>query len=132
MSQRWSGEHWRFLALTLIPAAVIAIGRIHGLPTVGFLSHHVSLAPTPRGLQHTVTDILLVPIGALIVVVFRLTLGVSLLGPFRSILLAFAFLASGIVLGLAFLAGTIVILVIARPMVKALRLPYFGRVSVMI
>ena len=130
--QRWSGEHWRFLALMLIPATLIALGRIKGLPTAGFFAHHASLGATPRGLQHTVTDILFVPIGALIVVIFRLTLGVSLLGPFRSILLAFAFLTTGIALGLAFLTGTILILVLVRPMIKALRLPYFGRVSVMI
>jgi hypothetical protein len=131
-TRRWSGERWRFLALMLIPAVLIALGRTEGLPTAAFLAHHASLTATPRGLQHTVTDILFVPIGALIVVIFRLTLGVSLLGPFRSILLAFAFLTTGIALGLAFLTGTILILVLARPMIKALRLPYFGRVSVMI
>jgi hypothetical protein len=131
-TQRWTGEHWRFLAVTLVPAAAIALARSHGLPTAGFMARHASLTTTPLALHHTVTDILLVPIGALVVVIFRLTLGVRLLGPFRSILLAFAFLTTGVGLGLAFLAGTILILVLARPMITALRLPYFGRVSVMI
>jgi hypothetical protein len=116
----------------LIPASLIALGRIHGLPTADFLDRHLALTDTPRALQHTVQDVLLVPLGALVVVFFRLTLGIRLLGPFRSILLAFAFLVTGITLGLLFLAITILILVLARPAVKALRLPYFGRVSVMI
>ena len=116
----------------LIPALAIALARWHALPTSSFLAQHASLAATPRGLQHTVKDILFVPIGALVVVIFRLTLGIRVLGPFRSILLAFAFLTTGITLGLIFLTITVLILVLARPAISALRLPYFGRVSVMI
>lgn len=131
-ARSWSAERWRFLGLMLIPASLIALGRVHGLPTADFLDRHLALTDTPRALQHTVQDVLLVPLGALVVVFFRLTLGVRLLGPFRSILLAFAFLITGISLGLLFLATTILALVLARPAVKALHLPYFGRVSVMI
>jgi hypothetical protein len=131
-TERWTAEHWRFTAVTLVTAAAIALARLPGLPTSGVMARHASLLTTPAGLHHTLTNILLVPIGALVVVIFRLTLGVRLLGPFRSILLAFAFLTTGIGLGLAFLAATILILVVARPMIKALSLPYFGRVSVMI
>jgi len=130
--QRWTTAHWSFVALTLVPALSIALARWHPLPTSSFLAQHVSLTDAPRGLQHTLNDILFVPIGALIVVVFRLTLGIRVLGPFRSILLAFAFLTTGIAVGLIFLAVTVVILVLARPTIRALRLPYFGRVSVMI
>jgi 7 transmembrane helices usually fused to an inactive transglutaminase len=129
---RWGSEHWQFLALTVLPALLIAVGRVHGLPTAAFLARYLSLMNSPRALQHTLGDILLVPIGALTVVVFRLTLGIHVLGPFRSILLAFAFLTTGVALGLGFLAATVLILVLARPAVKKLRLPYFGRVSVMI
>jgi hypothetical protein len=116
----------------LIPAGLIALGRIDGLPTADFLAKHLALTGTPRGLQRAVQDILLVPLGALVVVIFRLTLGIRVLGPFRSILLAFAFLITGIGLGVVFLATTVLILVAARPAIKALNLPYFGRVSVMI
>jgi hypothetical protein len=129
---RWGREHWCFLALTLIPAAAIALARIPGLPSAAFLDRHLSLVATPPGLQRTVGDILFVPIGALVVVIVRLTLGVRMLGPFRSILLAFAFLATGIALGLTFFTITVLILVLARPGLRVLRLPYFGRVSVMI
>jgi hypothetical protein len=130
--RRWTSDHWRFLALLLVPALVIALARRHGLPTSGVLARHASLLTAPRPLQHTLMDILLVPIGALVVVVFRLTLGIHVLGPFRSILLAFAFLTTGITVGLIFLGVTVVILVLARPAIRALKLPYFGRVSVMI
>jgi len=129
---RWTAEHWRFLALTVLPALVIAVCRWRVLPTSTFLSRHASLATTPAALHHTVANLLLVPIGALVVVVFRLTLGIRVLGPFRSILLALAFVVTGIWLGLAFFAATVAILVGVRPVVKSLRLPYFGRVSVML
>src|SRR5512142_254548 len=107
MPERWTAAHWRFVALMLLPAALIAVARYHALPTSSFLAQHASLTDAPRGLQHTLNDILFVPIGALIVVVFRLTLGIRVLGPFRSILLAFAFLTTGITVGLIFLAATV-------------------------
>lgn len=129
---RWNAEHWRFLAITLLPALVITVARLHALPTSAFLADHLSLATTPRSLHRTVTDVLFVPIGALVVVFFRLTLGIRVLGPFRSILLAFAFLVTGITLGLVFLTATVAILVVTRPLIRSLRLPYFGRVSLML
>jgi len=129
---RWGREHWALTLLMLIPAAAIALARWRGLPSANFLAHQLSLAATPGPLQHTVKDILFVPIGALIVVIFRLSLGIRVLGPFRSILLAFAFLTTGVTVGIVFLTLTILILLLARPAIQALRLPYFGRVSVMI
>lgn len=131
-AQRWTADHWRFLALALGPALLLAVARWHALPTSGFLASHLSLLSTPPGLRRTVSDILLVPIGALVVVLFRTTLGVRVLGPFRSVLLAFAFLVTGIGLGLLFLAATVAIIVLARPVIKSLRLPYYGRVSLML
>jgi hypothetical protein len=129
---RWTADHWRFLAATLAPAALLTLARIPALPTSAYLAKHLTLLTVPLSLQHTLTHILLVPLGALLVVFARLTLGIHVLGPFRSILLTFAFVATGLVLGLVFLATTILILVLARPVVSSLRLPYFGRVSVMI
>jgi hypothetical protein len=120
------------LAATLAPAALLTVGRIPALPTSAYLAKHLTLSTVPLSLQHTLTHILLVPLGALLVVFTRLTLGIQILGPFRSILLTFAFVATGLVLGLVFLAVTVLILVLARPVVSSLRLPYFGRVSVMI
>lgn len=119
-------------ACALGPPVLLIAVKASGTPLGAFLRHHDTLTNLPSGLRHTVADILLVPLGALIVVVFRLTLGLRLLGPFRSILLAFAFLVTGVWIGLAFFAATIAVLVAARPLVRSLRLPYFGRVSVML
>jgi hypothetical protein len=126
----------RDLALVLglwvgAPLLLIALKQT-GLPVGSFLRRHDSLAGLPRGLHGVVANILLVPLGALVVVSFRLTLGLRVLGPFRSILLAFAFLSTGIVVGLSFFSATVAILIFSRPFVRALRLPYFGRVSVML
>jgi hypothetical protein len=131
-ASRWTADHWRFLAATLAPPALLTLGRLPSLPTSAYLAKHLTLATLPLSLQHTLTHILLVPLGALLVVVARLTLGIHVLGPFRSILLAFAFVATGLVLGVVFLVATVLVLVLGRPVVGSLRLPYFGRVSVMI
>jgi hypothetical protein len=123
------------IALVLLwvaaPLALVVVKQT-GLPVAAFLRRHDSLTSLPAGLHQLAGNILLVPLGALIVVGFRLTLGLRVLGPFRSILLAFAFLSTGIVVGLVFFAATVAILVLARPVVRKLRLPYFGRVSVML
>jgi hypothetical protein len=74
--------------------------------------------------------VLFVPLGAVLVVFCRLTLGIRILGPFRSILIAVAFQITGIVLGLIFLTIVIAVIVVVRPLLKAIRLPYYARVSV--
>jgi 7 transmembrane helices usually fused to an inactive transglutaminase len=122
----------RFLAVTLGVPLLLTIGKWPGVPTAPYLTEHVSLVPAPPELRHTLDDVLLVPLGALVVVVARLTLGLRVLGPFRSILLAFGFVVTGIATGLVFFAVTVAALLVLRPMVRALRLPYFGRVSVML
>lgn len=121
-----------FVAVMLgIPALLIA-GKAPGAPTAAFLTQHVSLVDAPAELRHALGDVLLVPLGALVVVTSRLTLGLRVLGPFRSILLAFGFLVTGVVTGMLFFAATVGVLLAIRPLVGALRLPYFGRVSVML
>jgi hypothetical protein len=108
------------------------LARMPGLPTAEFLSENVSLTSVPEALQHRLVHVLFVPLGAMLVVFTRLTLGLRVLGPFRSILLALAFQVTGIWLGLAFLAATIAIVVSIRPLVRSLALPYFGRITVML
>lgn len=114
-----------------LPVVLVALKQT-GLPLGAFLRRHDSLISLPSGVHQVVGNVLLVPLGALIIVFFRLTLGLRVLGPFRSILLAFAFLSTGILVGLVFFAATVGILVVTRPVVRDLRLPYFGRVSVML
>lgn len=123
---------WVVVAGLLLVPALLMFGKSAGMPTAEMLRHHVSLDNLTPALRGKVTDILFVPVGALVVVVFRLTLGLRVLGPFRSVLLAFALLATGAAVGVAFLAVTVGVLLLCRPLIKALRLPYFGRISIML
>lgn len=117
--------------LILLPCLLLA-GKVHGAPTAEFLTRHATLSDLPRPLESALGDLVFVPLGALVVVLFRLTLGLRVLGPFRSILLAFAFVATGVVTGLVFLAGAVTALVVIRPLIAGLRLPYYARISVML
>jgi hypothetical protein len=91
-----------------------------------------SLTGVPVELHDRLRYILFVPLGAIFVVITRLTLGIRVLGPFRSILLAIAFQITGILPGLIFLMMVIAIIAAIRPFLKAIKLPYFGRVSVIL
>jgi hypothetical protein len=124
-------QRWLLAAFVLLPLLLMA-GKLPGLPTSDFLMSNCSLLHLPARMQARVNHILFVPLGAVLVVFCRLTLGIRVLGPFRSILLAFAFQSTGIVPGLAFLAATVGIIVAIGPPVRALRLPYFGRISAML
>src|SRR5262245_65326800 len=111
---------------------MLIVGKWSALPTSDILRQHVSLIDVSPGSRRTVENIMLVPIGALAVVFVRLTLGIRVLGPFRSFLLAFAFITTGILIGVACFVATIAVLALVRPHVKSLKLPYFGRSSVMV
>jgi hypothetical protein len=114
-----------------LPAAML-VARTPGLPTAELLNENVSLVGVPDALRLRLVHVLFVPLGAMLVVFTRLTLGLRVLGPFRSILLALAFQVTGVWLGLAFLGATIAIVMSVRPLVRSLALPYFGRITVML
>lgn len=89
------------------------------------LSLH-NVAPMDRD---RILYVLFVPVGAVLIAVMRLTLGVRVIG-FRAILIAVGFQHSGIVNTLL-LMGVVVLLVIAiRPALVRMRLPYYARVAV--
>lgn len=117
-----------FFALPLL----IIIGKWSVLPTCSLFERLFSLAEMPHKMNSRIAYILFVPFGATLVVFFRLVLGIRLLGPFRSILIAIAFQITGILPGLVFLAMVVGVVVLIRPQTKAIRLPYFARVSVIL
>lgn len=119
---------WVVLLLFLVPLASIAVKWL-SLPGADFLARTISLANLATGAESRVGYVLFVPLGAVLVVFFRVTLGIRLLGPFRSILLAIAFQVTGIPLGLFFLGLVVTVIVAIRPLMKSIRLPYFARVS---
>ena len=127
-----SGKQKLALGLLFIVPLLVVVGKWSVLPTSGFFLHVFSLAGIPENMQNRVAYILFVPFGATLVVFFRLVLGIRLLGPFRSILIAVAFQITGVLFGLIFLVAVISIVVVIRPFVKAIRLPYFARVSVIL
>lgn len=73
-----------------------------------------------------------IPIGALAAVATRLTLGIRILGPFRSILLGIAFYQTGVIFGAGFLIVLSLVLAWARSELRSLGLNYYGRISVML
>jgi len=121
-----------FLVLTIAPALALIVGKWSALPTSDLLTQHVSLLDVPSESRRAVENIVLVPIGALAIVFVRLTLGIRVLGPFRSFLLAFAFITTGILLGVVCFVATVTVLALVRPQLKSLKLPYFGRSGVMV
>jgi hypothetical protein len=119
---------WVIAILVLVPLAIM-VGKWSALPTSPFLMAWASLAPYPAYVHEGARHILYVPLGAMLVVFCRLTLGIRILGPFRSVLLAVAFQVTGKWMGLLFLAAVMVIVLAVRPLLRHLRMPYFGRVS---
>jgi hypothetical protein len=120
------------LALLFLVPGLLILGKCSTFPTSNVLNRYLSLAYVPHHMANRVQYVLFLPLGAVLVVFFRLTLGVRLLGPFRSLLIAVAFQITGILPGLVFLATVITIIVALRRLLKVLRLPYFARVSIIL
>ena len=127
-----SGKHKLVLGLLFALPLLVVICKWSMLPTSGLFLRVFSLADIPNKMNSRVAYILFVPFGATLVVFFRIVLGIRLLGPFRSILIAIAFQITGILPGLVFLAMVVGVVVAIRPQIKAIRLPYFARVSVIL
>jgi hypothetical protein len=127
-----SSRHKVMLAMLFVGPFLVAVGKWPALPASEFFMRAFSLASLSGNRESRVEYILSVPFGATLVVFFRLFLGIRLLGPFRSILIAVAFQITGILPGLVFLAIVIGIVLATRPFIKAIRLPYFARVSVIV
>ena len=126
-----ASQKWLLTLLFLVPA-LLMIGKLSALPTHNFLEHWLSFTHLPAASKHRLQYVLFVPLAAAVVVFFRLTLGIRLLGPFRSILIAVAFKMTGILPGLLFLVLTVGFIVAIRPSLRALHLPYFARISIML
>jgi len=77
-------------------------------------------------------ELLLVPLGSLVVVTIRLTLGLRMLGPFRPILIAIGLRGAGLVPGLVVFASISAGVVLVRPWLHGGWLPYFGRLTALL
>lgn len=131
----WKGLNFShklaILLLILTPLMVIVIKALE-LPGSEFLKETFTLGKVSASMRGRVSYVLIIPLAAAVVVFFRLTLGVRLLGPFRSILLSLAFNITGIPIGILFLILVVSLVVLARPLLKGFRLAYFARISVIL
>ena len=119
--------NWLMLALFLLPLAVM-VGKLPLFPTSTAFTNLFSVSDLPKHLHRHVEYIIFVPLSALVVAFFRLTLGVRVLGLFRPILIAIAFQIIGIPLGVAFLLAVLAAVALLRPMLR--NAPYYARVPV--
>ena len=118
---------WVLLGLPLVLIAAKHFG-----PQAEWLRQTLTLETLTPNLQHSAQHILFLPLAAVAVVFFRLTLGLRVLGPFRAILLAWAFHYIGVWVGTLLLIVTVAALVLLRKPVMKLKLPYFARIMVML
>jgi hypothetical protein len=124
-------DRWIVAGLLGAAAALIAY-KLSGFPGSGSLAAGLSFEHLPPEMRARTHHLLFTPLGALIVVFARITLGIRVLGPFRSVLLAIAFQVTGSLIGVAFFALVIGVVVVLRPVLKRMKLPYFGRSAAML
>ncbi len=116
------------LFLLALAALVLALKLVPS-PLAEPVRHFVALRQAHGPLSSHLSHVLLVPLGALFAVFFRLTLGVRVLGPFRSVLLAIAFRMTGLAVGLTFVTVVLATIVAVRPLLARMKLPQYARLS---
>lgn len=119
-------DWWLIVVLIALPIALMAL-KATATDLGSWLSAWLSFEALPHAMRGRATHLLFAPLGAVVVVLFRLTFGIRVLGPFRSVLLAIAFEMTGAGVGLAFFAIVIAVVMLVRPVFKRMKLPYFGR-----
>src|SRR3974377_2396490 len=120
---------WLLAVLIIVPA-VIMIGKHPALPTSAQFGAWFTLGDLPQHVKPHVEYMLFVPLSAIVVSFFRLTLGMPVLSLFRPILVAIAFRVMGIPMGLAFLIFVLGSAIVIRPLLKDLH--YYARVPVLL
>lgn len=124
------------LALVKVLALPGAVGPgfpgIESLRPVGVaLNRTLSLAWVPPGDRETIMYLLLLPTGALLIALARLTFGLRVLG-LRAILVGIGFQIAGFGPGLALLAVVVALTIAIRPGLRRIRLPLYARITVIL
>ncbi|HEY6006355.1 MAG TPA: 7TM domain-containing protein [Anaeromyxobacter sp.] len=120
---------WLLLALVALPAAVMT-ARLPLFPTSRWLNETFSLLDLPARMHHHAELVIFIPLSAVVVCFFRLTLGLPVLSLFRPILTAVGFQIVGIRLGLAFLLLVLGAVVLMKPLLKGAH--YYVRVPLVL
>jgi hypothetical protein len=122
---------WLMLLLLVVPAAIV-LAKLSLFPASALFTQIFTLEDLPSlQLRKLVENILFVPLGALVVVLFHTVLGMRVLGLFRPILLALAFSLTGILAGLAFLLPVLALAALTRPLLRHAS-GYYPRVGVLL
>ena len=124
-----NGRGWLFAILLLLPALIMA-GKYPLFPTSQAFTSWFSLADLPKHMQTHVEYMLFVPLSAVVVAFFRLTLGMPVLSLFRPILTAIAFRVMGIPMGVGFLVFVLGSILLIKPLLKGAH--YYARVPVLL
>jgi len=121
-------------AILLLFAVPALIAAVKILPWAGAaeVSHIFSLTELPPHLLGHVQRLMLMPLGVVIVVAFRLGLGIRVLGPVRPILIAIAYQLTGFVVGTVFLLSIMILIALIRPLLRSAGMPYFGRIAIVL
>lgn len=93
-----------------------------------FANRHLTFDWAPPSAQRAIAYLLMLPVSALLVAVFRLPLGIRVLG-LRAILLAVAFHAIGIIPCLVLMLVVIGVVVLMHPWMRHIRLPLYARLT---
>jgi hypothetical protein len=122
-------RRWLLVVLFGLPLLIL-LGKLPDAPTAALFTRIFTLADLPARMHGHLEYLLFVPLSAVVVVLFRVTLGIPVFGLFRPILLAIAFRITGLELGLAFLGAVMAIIVLIRPVLRVARLHSYARESV--
>lgn len=123
--------HWYLSFLFILPG-IILIAKLLPWPLAQKFTLAFTLTDLPSEMLSHVQRLMMLSFGAVVVVIFRLTLGVRVLGPVRPILIALAFQYTGFTIGTMFLVAVMVVIAAIRPLLRSAGLPYFGRIAMVL
>ena len=96
-----------------------------------WLNQRLSLEWVPPADRPAILYLTLLPTGALLVALFRLTFGVRVLG-LRAILVAIGFHASGFLPSLMLMAVIVTVILVIRPWTRVVHLPLYARITLIL
>lgn len=126
----WPEIGWIILLL-LLPLAIITL-KLLFWPQISQLGEVFTIASFPPFVVDHVQRLMLMSLGAVVVVFFRLTLGIRVLGPVRPILIAVAYQITGFAIGTIFLVSVMIIMALIRPLLRNAGMPYFARIAIVL
>jgi len=126
--------------LVMAISRILALPGDQALPLVGLgplrglgesLNQVLTLDWVPPSDRPSILYLLLLPTGALLVALTRMTFGIRVLG-LRAILISIGIRAAGLVPSLTLMAVVVTTIVVVRPWIKRARLPQYARLAIIL